>query len=128
DCIVTIDQQGQIIELNPAAENTFGFRREKIIGKDLPDTLFPPAPRERHRDTLDRYSDAGEMGSMLGRQFEQVMIRKNGERFTAEMAMQPVPLEGSTVFTLFLRDITERKRAEEEIGRKNRDLETLLYV
>jgi signal transduction histidine kinase len=56
------------------------------------------------------------------------MVRKNGERFVAEMAMQPIPLEGTTVFTLFLRDITERKTAEEEISRKNRDLETLLYV
>jgi len=128
DCIVTIDQEGKIIEFNPAAETAFGFRREEIVGKDLADTLFPPATRDRHRDTLDRYTDAGELGSMLGRRFEQTMIRKNGERFTAEMAMQPVPLEGSTVFTVFLRDITERKRAEEEIKRKNRDLETLLYV
>jgi len=65
---------------------------------------------------------------MLGKRFEQMMVRKSGERFVAEMAMQPVPLEGTTVFTLFLRDITERKTAEEEISRKNRDLETLLYV
>lgn len=128
DCIVTIDQAGKIIEFNPAAENTFGFRREEMLGKDLAETLLTQPTRDRHRNTLDRYSGAGEMGSMLGRQLEQTMIRKNGERFTAEMAMQPVPLEGSTVFTLFLRDITERKRAEEEIGRKNRDLETLLYV
>src|SRR5215471_4573593 len=128
DCIVTIDQEGQIIEFNPAAENTFGYRRDEVLGQDLADTLFPPPTRERHRDTLDRYSDAGEIGSMLGRQLEQTMIRKNGERFVAEMAMQPLPLEGSTVFTVFLRDITERKRAEEEINRKNRDLETLLYV
>jgi PAS domain S-box-containing protein len=128
DCIVTIDQAGKIIEFNPAAEHTFGYRRDEMLGKDLAETLLPAPTRERHRDTLDRYSDTGETGSMLGRQFEQAMIRKNGEKFTAEMAMQPVPLEGTTVFTLFLRDITERKRAEEEIGRKNRDLETLLYV
>jgi signal transduction histidine kinase len=55
-------------------------------------------------------------------------VRRSGERFLAEMCMQPIPLEGTTVFTVFLRDITERKRAEEEIQRKNRDLETLLYV
>jgi PAS domain S-box-containing protein len=128
DCIVTIDQAGKIVEFNPAAEQTFGFRREEIVGKDMAETLLPPSNRERHRDTLDRYSDAGEIGSMLGNRFEQTMLRRSGEQFVAEMCMQPVPLEGSTVFTVFLRDITDRKRAEAEIQRKNRDLETLLYV
>ncbi|MBI3861174.1 MAG: PAS domain S-box protein [Planctomycetia bacterium] len=128
DCIVTIDQDGKIIEFNPAAEATFGFRRDEIMGKDLAENLFPPPSRDRHRDAIDRYGNLGEMGSMLGKRFEQTLIRKGGERFTAEMAMQPIPLEGTTVFTVFLRDITERKRAEEEINRKNRDLETLLYV
>jgi PAS domain S-box-containing protein len=128
DCIVTIDQNGKIIEFNPAAEAAFGYRREEIVGKDLGETLLPQSSRDRHRDTLDRYSDAGEMGAMLGKRSEQTMVRRSGERFDAEMCMQPVPLEGTTVFTLFLRDITDRKRAEEEIKRKNRDLETLLYV
>jgi PAS domain S-box-containing protein len=128
DCIVTIDQDGKIIEFNPAAEAAFGYRREEIVGKDLGETLLPQSSRDRHRDTLDRYSDAGEMGAMLGKRSEQTMVRRSGERFDAEMCMQPVPLEGTTVFTLFLRDITDRKRAEEEIKRKNRDLETLLYV
>jgi PAS domain S-box-containing protein len=128
DCIVTIDQNGKIVEFNPAAEKTFGYRREEILGKDMAETLLPHPNRDRHRDTLDRYSDAGEMGSMLGNRFEQTMVRRSGERFVAEMSMQPVPLEGTTVFTLFLRDVTDRKRAEEEIKRKNRDLETLLYV
>ncbi len=130
DCIVTIDQAGKIIEdsTRPRKIRLAIGTPKRSPGKDLAETLLPAPTRERHRDSLDRYSDAGEMGSMLGRQFEQAMIRKSGERFTAEMAMQPVPLEGSTVFTLFLRDITDRKRAEEEIRRKNRDLETLLYV
>lgn len=128
DCIITIDQEGKIIDFNPAAEKTFGYHREEIIGKDLAETLFLAPTRDRHRDTLDRYSDKGEMGSMLGNRFEQPMVRKGGERFVAEMCMQAIPLEGSTVFTLFLRDVTDRKRAEEEISRKSRDLETLLYV
>jgi PAS domain S-box-containing protein len=127
DCIVTIDQTGKIIEFNPAAEETFGFRSEEILGKDLAETLFLDTSRDRHRSAIGHYDDKSS-DSMLGQRFEQTLIRKNGERFTAEMAMQPIPLEGSTVFTVFMRDITERKRAEEEINRKNRDLETLLYV
>lgn len=128
DCIVTIDQEGKIIEFNPAAERTFGYRREEMLGQDLTETLYPPSTGDRQRKSVDRYSDQGELDSMLGRQMTQTMVRKGGEKFLAEMCMQPVPLEGTTVFTLFLRDVTDRKRNEEEIARKNRDLETLLYV
>ncbi|HTI50823.1 MAG TPA: PAS domain S-box protein [Planctomycetaceae bacterium] len=128
DCIVTIDQQGHIIEFNPAAETTFGYRRADILGRDMLETLFPPATASRQREGLDHYRGEGELDSMLGRRLEQTMVRHGGEKFLAETCMQPVPLEGKTVFTLFLRDITDRKRAEEEINRKNRDLETLLYV
>jgi PAS domain S-box-containing protein len=128
DCIITIDQEGKILEFNPAAESTFGYRREEILGRDLTATLYPNSSGERQRESLNRYASEGELGSMLGRRFEQYLVRRGGEKFLAEMCVQPVPLEGTTVFTLFLRDITERKRSEEEISRKNRDLETLLYV
>jgi PAS domain S-box-containing protein len=128
DCIITIDQEGRIIEFNPAAEATFGYRRDEIVGRDLMQTLFPPSAGDRQRESLEHFKGVGEAGSLLGRRFEQTMLRHGGEKFPAELSMQPVPLEGTTVFTLFLRDITERKRAEEEINRKNRDLETLLYV
>jgi PAS domain S-box-containing protein len=128
DCIVTIDQEGKILEFNPAAETVFGYERDEILGKDWAENLLPVAVRERHRGAIQRFGALGELDSMLGRRSEQTLVRKGGERFTAEMAIQPIPLEGSTVYTLFLRDITERKRAEEEINRKNRDLETLLYV
>lgn len=128
DCIITIDQDGRIIEFNPAAETTFGYRRDEIIGRDLMETLFPPTARDRQRESLEEFHRIGEPGSMLGRRFEQTMLRRDGEKFPAELSMQPVPLEGTTMFTMFLRDITDRKRAEEEINRKNRDLETLLYV
>lgn len=128
DCIITIDQDGRIIEFNPAAETTFGYRRDEIIGRDLMETLYPPTAGDRQRESLEEFHRIGEAGSMLGRRFEQTMLRRDGEKFPAELSMQPVPLVGTTVFTMFLRDITDRKRAEEEINRKNRDLETLLYV
>jgi PAS domain S-box-containing protein len=123
DGIVTIDQAGQIIEFNPAAEAAFGYCRADVLGRDMLETLFPRGAAGRHRE-------GGEAGldSMLGRRLEQTMVRRGGEKFLAETCMQTVPLEGKTVYTLFLRDITARKRAEEEINRKNRDLETLLYV
>ena len=126
DCIAVVDQDGKIIEFNPAAERTFGYRRDDVIGKDFMRTLFPPPANDG--EPRDRSFVLPGLESKLGQRFEQTMVRSNGERFAAEVSLQPVPLEGTTVFTLFLRDITDRKRAEEEISRKNRDLETLLYV
>ena len=65
---------------------------------------------------------------MLGKRAEIPAQHKDGRVFDVEMAMQPIPYEGRTVFAIFLHDITERKRADEEIAQKNKDLETLLYV
>ena len=60
DCIVTIDHEGCISEFNPAAERTFGYRRDDVVGKQLADVIIPPSLRERHRQGLARYLATGE--------------------------------------------------------------------
>ena len=55
DSIVTIDHQGLITEFNPAAERTFGYRREQVIGKRLADVIIPPSLRETHRRGFAHY-------------------------------------------------------------------------
>ncbi len=60
DCIVVCDQQGRIVEFNRAAEKTFGYRREEVIGRDMAEVLIPSTSRQRHRDNLSRYAGAGE--------------------------------------------------------------------
>ncbi|MCO6455988.1 MAG: response regulator [Pirellulaceae bacterium] len=112
DCIIFTDQDGQIVELNRAAEHTFGFRRREVIGKNLAELFGSPEGRQRHQDNLARYSGAGELGSLIGRRIETTLLRRGNEPFLAEMATQPIPLRGSAGFAVFLRDITERKQAE----------------
>ncbi|MCA9162495.1 MAG: PAS domain S-box protein, partial [Planctomycetales bacterium] len=60
---------------------------------------------------------------MIGRRLELKMMRKNGERFDAEMTTQPIPLQGMEGFAIFVRDITRRKRAEEELRRAKDEAE-----
>ena len=60
DCIVTIDHEGCITEFNPAAERTFGYRRDEVVGKQLADVIIPPSLREKHRQGLARYLATGE--------------------------------------------------------------------
>lgn len=128
DCIVIIDQEGKIIDFNRATERVFGYRREALVGLSIDDTLFPPALKDRQRSNRDRYDSEREEGSMVGKRLEVHAMHADGRVFDVEMAMQPIPYEGRSVFAMFLHDITARKEAEREIATKNKDLETLLYV
>jgi PAS domain S-box-containing protein len=116
DCIVTIDHEGRITEFNPAAERTFGHRRDEVVGEPLADVIIPPSLRESHRRGLCRYLATGE-AQVIGRRLEMTAIRADGSEFPVEMAITRISEDGPPSFTGYLRDITERKRAEDELRR-----------
>jgi PAS domain S-box-containing protein len=116
DCIVTIDHDGCITEFNPAAEQTFGYRRDEVLGKYLADIIIPPSLREKHRQGFARYLATGE-ARVLGKRMEMMAVRADGSEFPVELAITRIPLEGPPSFTGYLRDITERKRARQELLR-----------
>jgi PAS domain S-box-containing protein len=116
DCIVTIDHEGCITEFNPVAEHTFGYRRGEVLGKHLADAIIPPSFREKHRQGFARYLATGE-ARVLGKRMEMTAVRADGSEFPVELAITRIPLEGPPSFTGYLRDITERKRAEQELRR-----------
>jgi PAS domain S-box-containing protein len=114
DCILTIDHEGCITEFNPAAERTFGYRRNEVVGKELGDVIIPPSLREKHRRGLARYLATGD-ARVLGRRVEMTAVRADGSEFPVELAITRIPLDGPPSFTGYLRDITERKRALEKL-------------
>jgi PAS domain S-box-containing protein len=116
DCIVTIDHEGCITEFNPAAERTFGYRRDEVLGKHLADVVIPPSLREKHRQGFARYLGTGE-ARVLGKRIEMTAVRADGSEFPVELAITRIPLEGPPSFTGYLRDITERNRAREDLRR-----------
>ena len=116
DCIVTIDQKGRLTEFNPAAEQTFGYRRDEVLGKHMADVIIPPSLREKHRQGFARYLATGE-ARVLGKRIEMTAVRADGSEFPVELAITRIPLEGPPSFTGHLRDITERKRAEQALRR-----------
>jgi PAS domain S-box-containing protein len=116
DCIVTIDHEGRITEFNPAAEHTFGYRRDEVLGKHLADVIIPPSLREKHRQGFAHYLATGE-ARVLGKRIEMTAVRADGSEFPVELAITRIPLEGPPSFTGYLRDITERKRARQELLR-----------
>ena len=112
DCIITMDATGRVREFNPAAERVFGFTRDEVVGKDLADLIIPPRLRERHRQGLAHYLKTGE-GPLLGRLIEIAALRRDGTEILVALAINATEIDGSPVFTAYLRDITEQKRAEE---------------
>jgi PAS domain S-box-containing protein len=116
DCILTIDHEGCITEFNPAAEHTFGYRRDEVLGLPLANVIIPMSLREKHRLGFAHYLATGEV-RVLGKRIETTAVRADGSEFPVELAITRVPLEGPPAFTGYLRDITERKRAEHELRR-----------
>lgn len=114
DAIVTMDQNGRIIEFNPAAESIFGHPRAAASGSDAVELTFPARLRERYR---------AERATRIGRREETTGIRADGSEFPVELVATRFRQEGLPGFAWFVRDITERKRAEREIRQLNEELE-----
>jgi len=112
DCIITMDATGRVREFNPASERVFGFTRAEAIGKELAELIIPPRIRERHRQGLAHYLKTGE-GPLLGKLIEIEALRRDGAEIWVQLAISALEVDGSPIFTAYLRDITERRRAEE---------------
>jgi PAS domain S-box-containing protein len=116
DCIIMMDHEGRVVEFNPAAERTFGYPRNEIVGRQLVDAIIPPALRSKHRHGMARYLAPGER-RLIGRRVEMTAVRADGSEFPVELAISRITLEGPPSFTCYLRDITERKESEEALQR-----------
>jgi two-component system, chemotaxis family, CheB/CheR fusion protein len=112
DCIITMDASGRVQEFNPASEQVFGFSRSEAVGRELAELIIPPRLRERHRQGLARYLKTGE-GPLIGKLIEVEALRRDGSEILVALAINATQVDGSPIFTAYLRDITERKRAEE---------------
>ncbi|WP_119321274.1 PAS domain S-box protein [Capsulimonas corticalis] len=107
DCIISIDSFGNILEFNPAAEETFGYTAEEAMGRELAALIVPERFRDAHRQGLSRCLETG-TGSLLGSRVEVVAQRKDGAELSVELALVAFDNAGKTEFTAYLRDITER--------------------
>ena len=124
DAIVTLNHRGQITEFNPAAEKAFGRRREDVVGKEMAGLLIPHSFREQHRRGLERYIATGH-GAILGKRVELTAMRADSKEFPVEVSITAVSVDGPPMFTGFIRDISERKRAEKQMRDSREQLRAL---
>jgi PAS domain S-box-containing protein len=122
DAIITINENQEIILFNPAASAIFGYSVNEIIGKPLTD-LMPEVYRDSHLSYVNQFKEGSESNKqMQGRSTLQAK-RKSGELFFVEVSISKQKLENEFQFTAFLKDITERKKAEEQILTQKKLLE-----
>jgi len=115
DGIITINESGEILGFNPAAEQIFGYSYQYVLGKSL-NMLMPEPFRSEHASYLNNYIQTG-LAKILGHRRREVMaVRANGEQFPMELSASEMALGGQRFFVGIVRDITERKLAEEKIA------------
>jgi len=121
DAIVLMDHHGSIVEVNAAAERVLGYGRGELVGRLLADVMIPDRLRAQHAAGLKRYLESGEQ-RVLDRCTELPVLRKDGSEFPAEVAIVRIGREGPPLFTGYIRDITERKRAADiELIRRDKE-------
>jgi len=116
DAIVTIDEAGQIVDFNPAAEAMFGHTRAAILGRLLGETIVPPCHRQAHEAGMSRYL-AGAHPNILGRRIEIEACASDGRIFPIELTVTEIRTDQRRLFTAYIRDISDRIRAKEALER-----------
>jgi PAS domain S-box-containing protein len=114
DSVVTVNQRGEIIDFNPTAQAAFDYRPEDAVGRAFAELVLAPGSREDFRGLLQRSAAGIEQGGQPLR-VELQAVARDGHQFPVELSIKPVSLGERLVFTLYLRDIAERKVREAEI-------------
>ena len=115
DGVITIDAAGIVTEWNAQATAIFGWAREEAMGKLLSDTIIPDRDRESHARGIREYLKTG-VGPVLNRRIEIAARHKEGHEFPVELAVSPARIGEAYIFSAFVRDITDRRRAERRLA------------
>lgn len=116
DAILTIDSRQRIVQFNRAAERIFGRSSEQMLGQPL-DSLIPAQFQLAHRDHVKRFGTTGVTSRHLGGTTEVHGVRANGEQFPLDASISQIDTLDGKLFTVILRDISERIRSQDELRR-----------
>ncbi len=111
DAVVGIDLDGRITAWNPKAVEMFGWTESDAIGRILSETIIPSEYKDAHLRGLATFRATGH-GPALNRRIEVSALRRDGSEFPAELSITPIGTGAQTTFTGFVRDLTDRRKAE----------------
>ena len=114
DAIISIDAYQRIVLFNPSAEEMFGYKSEEVVGKPI-DRLIPEKFRVLHRKHIKEFGKSGEATRRAGLTTPVTGLRAKGEEFPIEATVSRIEVEGDMIYTAIMRDISERREAEEAL-------------
>lgn len=114
DGIMTIDNKGALIEFNPAAERIFGYKKEQVMGRLLSEVIVPPSMRKAHTEKHQQFVLTGKK-HLFDKRVELTGMRSDGSEFPVELTLTSLHDDGLAIVTGFLRDISQQKKAQQEI-------------
>jgi PAS domain S-box-containing protein len=112
DAIITIDESQRIVHFNTGAEQIFGYSAHEMMGQPL-DILLPEPARAAHSGYVTDFGRTAETARRMGHRREVAGRRRNGEEFPAEASISKLQTADGLLYTAVVRDVTERKRAED---------------
>jgi|GEM_PF-6390069 len=124
DAIIMMSEDGNISFWNKAAERIFGYAAGEIMGQGVHSFLAPKRFHEAHEKAFPHWRETGE-GGAIGKTLELAALRKDGTEFPIELSLSGIKLKGKWSAIGIVRDITERKLAEENFLKRTTELERL---
>ncbi|QDT41678.1 Signal transduction histidine-protein kinase BarA [Gimesia alba] len=123
DAVITMDLDGCVIDWNRRAEEVFGWTREEAVGKPVAELIMPQQYIAQHLDGLRLFKSTGK-GRVIDQKLELTALRRDGQEFPIELMVTQLEWNEQIIFNAFVRDVSERKEAEQLIAREK--LETAL--
>ena len=114
DGVITFDSTGIVTDWNAQATAIFGWSREDALGRTLSETIIPERDRQAHEHGIREFLRTG-AGAVLNRRIEIVAQHRDGREFPVELAVSPAKIGDAYIFSAFIRDITDRRRAERRL-------------
>ena len=118
EAFITIDEEHRVLFFNRTAERMFGYRREEVVGRDLC-VILSPEHHQSHPQAIRRYLQELE-SRFIGKETELTATRRSGEQFPAMISFSVAEIQGRLFFTAIIRDMTETRRLQRQVGQAER--------